>query len=237
MVYMILGIALLAGLVQGVTGFGGSIVMMMVFPYLFALLQAAGISTAICTFLNLIMVINYQKYINIKKIIPPAILYIMVCSITITLATTVNQTLMKKVFGVFLIILAIYYLFIDKGERKKLSLIVSIICIVVSAMCDGLFGIGGPLMVLYFLSQTHNTHEYLGTISLFFMINCIYNTCFRIYNGIISIAHLPYIAIGVVSIMIGGLIATRIVDKLNGAFLRKLTYIMIGISGIVNLLF
>lgn len=237
MYYVIIAIALLAGIVQGVTGFGSSIVMMMIFPNVFSLLQAAGISTAICIFLNLTMVFHYRKYISFKKVIPPAILYIIICSFTIHLATLVDQVLMKKVFGIFLILLAIYYLFIDKGDRKKLSLAVSVICIVVSAICDGLFGIGGPLMVLYFLSQTHNTHQYLGTISLFFMINCIYNTCFRIYTGILLPIHLSFIAVGVIGIVIGGSLARLVVDKLDGVMLRKLTYMMIGISGIINVLF
>ena len=102
-------------------------------------------------------------------------------------------------------------------------------------MCDGLFGIGGPLMVLYFLSQTHNTHEYLGTIQTFFFINCTYNTCFRIVNGILGINHIFIMCIGVIGITVGGLIGNKVVDRLDGMLIRKLTYIMIGISGLINL--
>ena len=91
-------------------------------------------------------------------------------------------------------------------------------------------------MVIYFLSQTHSTHEYLGTIQFFFLINSIYNTCFRIVNGILLPEHLMLIAIGAISIMIGGIVARKIVDKLDGMILRKLTYIMIGIAGIINLI-
>lgn len=229
--------AVLAGIVQGVTGFGSGIVMMMVLPMYFALGESAGISTAICLFLNISMVYTYRKHISFKTIIPPAILYIIVCSMTIYLSTSIDQAFIKKVFGVFLILLAVYYLFINKNnERKKLSLPVSIMCIIVSAVCDGLFGIGGPLMVLYFLSQTHNTHEYLGTIQTFFLINCVYNTCFRIYRGIIGLAHLPLIGIGVIGIVLGGILANKIVDRLDGTLIRKLTYIMIGISGLINII-
>lgn len=227
---------IVAGLIQGVTGFGSGIVMMMVFPMLFALPQSAGLSSAIGIFLNLSMVYTYRKHINFKKIIPPAILYIVVCSISIYYSTMFDQDIMKKVFGIFLVILAIYYLFIQKGDSKKtLSLPVSVFCIVVSAICDGLFGIGGPLMVLYFLSQTHNTHEYLGTIQTFFFINCTYNTCFRIVNGILGINHIFIMCVGVIGIIIGGLIGNKVVDRLDGMLVRKLTYIMIGISGLINL--
>lgn len=227
---------IIAGAIQGITGFGGSIVMMMVLPTMYALPQGAGISTAICIFLNLSMLFMYRKYIDFKKVILPSILYMVVCSIAIYFSTNINQELMKKVFGIFLIILAIYYLFIQKGDpRKKLSLTTSLFCIIASALCDAFFGIGGPLMVLYFLSQTHNTHEYLGTIQSFFFVNTVYNTCFRFYNGILGVEHLSIIGIGIIGILIGSFIGNKIVDKLDGVLIKKLTYFMIGISGFINL--
>lgn len=230
--------ACIAGIVQGITGFGAGIVMMMILPMILGNIpQSAGVSTAICVILSAQMVYLYRKHVDIKKVILPSILYILICSISMYFSTMIDQNLMKKVFGTFLLLLAIYYLFINKNnERKKLSLALSLFCIIVSAACDGLFGVGGPLMVLYFLSTTHNTHQYLGTIQAFFTINCFYNTCFRIYRGIILPEHLIYIAVGMVCIVIGGYIANKIVDKLDGVLVRKLTYIMIGISGLINII-
>ena len=229
--------AILAGIVQGITGFGSGIVMMMILPHFFALPQSAGISTAICMFLNMSMVYTYKKHIHFKSVLFPSLCFLCVCSTTIYFSTMFDQILMKKILGVFFVVLSIYYLFINKGnDRKKLSLPISIIFIVISAICDGLFGIGGPLMVIYFLSQTHSTHEYLGTIQCFFLINCIYNTCFRVFNGILHLEHLMMIGIGALGIMLGGFIARQVVDKLDGTILRKLTYIMIGLSGIINLI-
>lgn len=238
MILTMLGITFLAGVVQGVTGFGAGIVMMMVLPMFFETLgTAAGVSTAIAVILSGTMVYTYRKFVEPKKIIPPAILYIAVCSAVIVVSKYINQAIMKKVFGVFLVILAIYYLFINKSnEKKKLSLPVSLAFIIISAACDGLFGIGGPLMVLYFLSTTHNTHEYLGNIQAFFFINCIYNTFFRFYNGIIGLEHLQYFVIGWIGILVGGFVANKLVNKIDGNLVKKLTYVMIGVAGIINII-
>lgn len=228
--------AMLAGIIQGITGFGAGIVMMMLLPMYFPLPQSAGISTAIISVLCLSMVYIYRKHICLEKILGPSILYLIICSLTIYFSTMADQILMKKVFGLFLIILACYYLLINKNdERKKINLAFSLFCIVISAICDGLFGVGGPLMVVYFLSCSHHTHEYLGTIQTFFCINSLYNTTFRVIHGILGLEHLAYIIMGIGGIIIGGFIASRIVDKLNGYIVRKLTYMMIGISGIINL--
>ena len=145
--------------------------------------------------------------------------------------------LIKKIFGVFLILLCLYYLFVSKNvQNKKLSLPMSIVCIAISATCDGLFGIGGPLMVLYFMSMTTSTHAYLGTMQLFFWTNSMYNTTLRFIRGILLPEHFVLLLVGTVSILIGGALAGKIVDRLNVATMRKLIYVMIGIGGVMNLI-
>jgi len=229
--------ALLAGLVQGVTGFGGGIITMLIFPMFMSITVGAGVTSALGIALCLSMVIRYWKDVDVKMALLPAVLYNVVSSIVISYSVNVDQVLMKKIFGVFLLLLCIYYLFINKNvQNRTLSLPVSIVCIAISATCDGLFGIGGPLMVLYFMSMTTSTHNYLGTMQLFFWTNSMYNTTLRFIKGILLPEHLVFMAFGVVGILIGGALAGKIVDRLNVATMRKLIYIMIGIGGVINLL-
>lgn len=228
--------ALMAGIIQGVTGFGASIIMMMALPLFLPITQGAGCSVAITILFSIIMIFNYHQYIDFKKAIKPAILYLIVSTTTISLSTSIDPTIAKKILGVFLILISIYYLFINKDNNKKdLSLPVSIFCIVFSGVCDGMFGIGGPLMVLYFMNKTHNTHQYLGTIQCFFLIISTVTTIFRIYKGILVASHIPIILTGILCIVIGGLIANRLVNYLDERLVKKITYVMIGISGILNI--
>ena len=230
-------VAILAGLVQGVTGFGAGIVLMMVLPIYFALPQSAGIAAAICIILCVFMSVRYREHILWREAIIPSILYIFICTLTINFSVSADQIILKKVFGVFLLLLAAYYLFFKKSaDNQKLNLPVSLICIIVSAICDGLFGIGGPLMVLYFLNKTESPQEYLGTLQVFFLINSVYNTAFRFYSGILLPEHFSLICAGFAGIVFGVFIAGKIVDKLNPEVIRKLTYAMIGVSGIANLI-
>lgn len=238
MIYATLTIvACIAGLVQGVTGFGAGIIIMMALPYFLSIPQSAGITGAVSIVLCVMMVIRYYEDIKISKVILPAILYMTVCSFAISFSTMVNQALLKKALGAFLVMLAIYYLFFNKSnDNKELSLLVKIGCIVISAVCDAFFGIGGPLMVLYYMSMTSSTREFLGTLQVFFLINATYNTILRFFKGILSITQLPLIGIGAIGIIAGVLVANKIVDKLDEQLIKKLTYVMIGISGIINLI-
>ena len=227
--------ALAGGLIQGVTGFGAGVVMMMFLPLQFSVVQSAGVSSAICLILCAAMVYRYRKNINYKKIILPAILYLLISSISILFAKMINQELMKIILGLFLIILAVYFLCFSKKEIEPKG-IIALLCIVVSGICDGLFGIGGPLMVIYFLSKTQNKEEYLGTIQCFFLISVLYSTVFRIFNSIITVELIPGIGLGMAGILIGLFIANKIVDKLNAELIKKLTYVIIGLCGLSNIL-
>ncbi len=238
MIYLILIlITFLAGLVQGVTGFGSCIVIMMVLPHYFPMAQAAGIAVATTLIMGAVMICRYRKNILVKQALIPSALYLVVSSLVIHFSTAVDPALMKKALGAFLIVLSEYYLgFARTDGDHKMPFIVAVFCIIISAACDGLFGIGGPLMVLYFLSRTHDLHEYLGTLQLFFLVNNVYNTGFRFFKGILGPKNLIYIAVGMAGILIGTTIAGKIVDKVKTTILRKLVYCMIGLSGLVNLL-
>ena len=229
-------LALIAGIVQGVTGFGAGIVMMMGFPYFFSLPVSAALSGTIGTMLSVTMTWTYRKFINWKELVLPTIVYNAVSTLCIFVSTSLNAALMKKIFGVFLVILSIYYLFIAKdGDRQKVSLPVGLLFCVISGACSALFGVGGPLMVIYFLGKTHSTHEYLGTLQAFFLIQGIYNTIIRIISGILTVEMLPSLGVGMVAIIIGGFVARLVVKKLDGTMIRKITYVFIGISGLLNI--
>ena len=229
--------ALLAGIMQGVTGFGSCIVMMMVFPFLFSIPEGAGLAVAVTIFLSLSVAIRYRKEIQPKKLIPLAVLYVIVSSVAIRFSSLVDPVLIKRIFGAFMIVLSVYFLFFAKSvQGKKLSTAAVIVCVTVSAICDGLFGIGGPLMVLVIMGMTSSPKEYLGSILFISTISCFCSTVVRFASGILALTHVPYIAAGIAGILAGVFIAGKIVDKLNADMLRKITYLMIGVAGVINLL-
>ena len=227
--------ALAAGLVQGVAGFGSGPIQMMTYPLHWPLPVAAAVSVCVSVPLNLNMLLTYRREMKWKKVLLPLVPYMIICSAAISYSTLIDQRLMKKIFGAFLIALAVYYLFFHHTEKRTLNLPTTAAYVVISAVCDAFFGIGGPLMVLYYLNKTENAKEYLGTIAGFFLINGVYNTIYRLINGILTVEQLPFAGIGIIAIIAGVTIAHRLVSRMNDALLKKVTYIMIGICGVLNL--
>ena len=212
--------ALGGGLVMGVTGFGAGMVIMMVLPVFYSLTESAAISGVVCTVLNAQMAIRYWKHIHFQTLVAPTIAYMILCALLIRFSTEVDQSLIQKGFGIFLICLCIDSLFLQKENRPhKKNLVLSILCIAFSAVFD-----------------TDSTKAYMGTIQAFFFINYAYSSVVRVINGILLPSHLAVTLVCSVAVLLGGVIAQKLVSRLDEQMVRKLIYIMIGVSGVWNLL-
>lgn len=229
-------ISFMAGLIGGVSGFGAGTMQMMVLPWFFPLNVAAGISGVICCTLTAGLFWRYRKHVKPKKVILPILFYATGSFCAISFSAYVDQAFMKKVMGVFLIFLSIYFLFLQKKKVNRVGAVTAVIFSVVSGVCDGLFSIGGPLMVILFLARSESKEEYLANTQLHFFVTLVINCLIRFHNGIISAVHAPYMLVGIVMILVGGMVANRIADRINAEQLRKIVYVCVGISGVINLL-
>ena len=227
--------ALVAGFLQGTTGFGAVMIMMMVLPFFYSMGESVGISTSTTIAGNLLMSIQYRKSIHLRKILLPALINIVINIIAVLWSKSIEQTLMKKAFGVFLIILSLYYLFWNKGNRWELSPSISFLMILISAVCNSLFGIGGPLMAIYFMNTTESRDEYLGTIQCYFFITGIGSLILRLSMGILDTSHIFPIIIGMIGVLVAGQFSKKIISRLDIKLTQTLTYALVGITGIYNL--
>lgn len=227
---------IVAGLIQSVTGFGSGIFMMVFFPIFFPILGASALSSAISLAGSGSLAWHYRKHCQWKLTLIPALVYILVSSVAVLLAPYLPTATLKKVFGVFLMILAVYFLVFSSRLKIKANLASATVCGTLAGILGGLFGIGGPPMVIYFLAALDDKEEYLGTIQLHFFVTGVYMLLFRIYKGIYTMDMIPYTILGMVGIMIGKKLGTKIVDRINADTMKKLVYAFLGVSGFLNLL-
>lgn len=92
----ILFISTISGLLQDLTGFGAGIILMLYLPYLYPVIQCSGIIGIICLFLSLIMALQYRKFIELKKVLIPLSIYILISTITIVIGPSLNSSYLKK---------------------------------------------------------------------------------------------------------------------------------------------
>lgn len=235
MLYLIIAlVSMIGALIQGVTGFGASLTIMTILPYFMALPKAVAISCVIPLAQMAALVWLYRRALNWRRVLIPSLFYLIGCWLSIKHTLSFDPTMLKFSFGIFLVIIGIYFLHFSEKAKVKDTIPVMVVCSFVSGLINGLFGIGGPLMVLYYMAACDSMDEYVANIQCCFMITDIYCLFLRTQEGIFTADLIGPSIVGIVIILLGQAIATRIVAKINSeAIIRRCTYVMVCVSGVI----
>ena len=237
MTYAIMALAALAGgIIQPLTGFGSAVILMVAAQYFFDITIAPGVVAAICMFQSGIMAWNRRKSIDLKQILPPIALYT-VCSLAvINLLGSMDLHVLTAAFGGFLMLLALYFLFIAKRVSLKHSLAAGMLCSGFSGCCAGAFTVGGPMMALYFVAIARDKDTYVANMQFLFAATNLTNLAMRAVRGLYGAQYLPVTAVGVIFVLVGMVIGSALSKRMNGDVARQVVYIGVGVSGLVTLL-
>jgi uncharacterized membrane protein YfcA len=119
---------------------------------------------------------------------------------------------------------------------KAIPFIVMIIFAIISGFFNGLFGIGGPLMALYFLTISESKENYLANLQTFFLLDTLVMTTLRFSSGILTLDNLKFVIVGIIGALLGTILANRLVGHLNIRIMKMIIYLFIGFSGCYYLL-
>ncbi len=223
------------GLVQASTGFGFGIIVMLFLPIFLPILKSSALSTLMGATACFSLAWKYRKYATPKVAIMPAIVYFVFSFAAIRFAVGADFGKLKAFFGLFLMAIAVYFIFFSEKIKIRATPLSALICGGISGIASGLFGIGGPPMAIYMLSIAgDDKNKYIANSQLFFSITCIYTTGLRILNGIITPDLLPFLVPGIVGMFIGKGAGSKIVEKIDAKQMKKLIYVFLAFSGFLN---
>ena len=226
--------SLLGGFVQTVAGFGCGIVIMLLLPYYMSIVQATGLSVVVCVVLNVMLVVKYRRSINLKLVLAPACISFLVSTACVYYSTRMELESLKLIFSLFLIALAVYFIFFSERIKLKANLPTVVICASLAGAANGLFGIGGPPMALYFLTVTKEKEEYIGTTQMYFLLTSSYVTIVRIMGGLLDKQLLLLAIPGIAAILIGEWIGGRVVGRISRQKMKQIIYIALIVSGAIT---
>ncbi|MBQ6836959.1 MAG: sulfite exporter TauE/SafE family protein [Clostridia bacterium] len=224
-------VSIIGGLIQGVSGFGFGIFVMTIFPSILPYLFGVGLSSIISIVGMAGIVIRYRKHIQWKYLPVPIAFYMIASTLAINLSTTLEADWLKTYLGLFLVVLAFYFAFLGGKIKIKPNVGTAFIVSTMSGILSGLFSIGGPPMVIYYLAITKSKEEYLGTLQTFFLCTGIYNALVRIFKGIITAEVIPFWIFGFVGMQLGIIVGSKLLKKIDGEKLKKIVYAVIGCAG------
>lgn len=227
--------AMAAGTIQSMTGFGAAVTMMLVIPHFFGLVQAPGLVTTISLGLCTTLLWKFRRHVEWSSALPVTAAYVVFSTVAIRMVGSVDLKTLSVAFSVFLILLSLYFFFGQSRTALRPNLATALVCGSAAGVTGGLFSIGGPLVVLYFLPAAKSKEGYVANLQFLFTVTNLTGLYVRVSEGIYTFDLLPYTLVGIVGITLGKLLGLRVLDKLDIDRMRRIVYAFVGISGVVNL--
>lgn len=222
--------------IQAGMGVGLNVVTMMVFPLFFTINESVGLSIAMGSAAAAYLTYRYRKKIRMRLILPCALTAMAVSAVFTLVSVGLDQRLVKVLLGILFIILSIYFVALSDRIHISGTMKSGVLMGGVAGFANGLFGIGGPPVALYFAAAIEDNMEYVASIQCFFMFLNVVGITLRAKTGAYFPGSLPLIPIGWISGVAGTAAGVRFFSKLPQKLVRKLVYAVIGVSGLATIL-
>lgn len=222
-------------LVQATTGFGYGIVCMAVFPYILGYSEAIAIcSLCAATMSSMVAVRNYKK-VKLNIIIPMLAGFSVASVISIRFVKSRAEGAMTKALGVILILVSIYFILFSGKIRIRPTFLNGVIAGALGGIGSGMFGIGGPPVVIFLMSATDDKDVYRSCSLTYFAVGSWYASGVRFLNGIITARVVTLWLIAVLAIAAGTWLGNRLFDRVDAKKLKYLVYGFMAVSGVAML--
>lgn len=228
--------SLTAGFIQSMSGFGAGVILTLLFSQFLDPVPAAAMTLSVCFLLTIYLSLKFRKYIEWKLILLPLIPYLVISTLMNRIMSGLDVKLLGILFGVFQIVLAVYYLFVSSAIKPRKDAVTGIAIGSISGATAALFGVGGPFLSLYMVAVSSSAKSYTANLQLFFVITNII-----ILGEKIAAGHYPfdcwlYSLAGIVAIIIGARLGVVLINKIDTEKLKKIVYWFLLASGVATIL-
>jgi len=225
-------IFLLAGFVQGVTGFGSALVAI---PLLSLVIDIKGAiplcilnSLVITTYLSLKM----RRHLDIQKILPLCIAAVPGIIIGSTLLKRVGSTYIRITLGILLIVYSLYSLF-SSPKPRTLHKAWSYVAGFLSGAIGAAFSAGGPPTIIYTAMNDWKKDTIKATLSGFFLFNSYLIAAVHAIEGLTTIEIFTYFMISAPFVLLGTVLGTICYGKIPRELYLQIIFAFLTAMGII----
>ncbi len=225
-------VALMGSFTQAVTGFGYAIICMALWPLILPL-RVASVLEVMTAFVMVIYIsLKLCQHINFRLMIWPLLSYSVASAVGVFTLLSGTETVIRRILGVILVLLSIYFKCFSNKVRIKPTRRNGLLAGLVSGFLSGLFNIGGPPMVVYFLSVTEDKMEYNATLQCYFTFTTIYVFLLHLFMGNVNIEVLQYSVAGLAGLAVGTGTGLCLLRRLSMEATKKFVYGFMILAGI-----
>lgn len=222
-------------LVQATTGFGYGIVCMTVFPYIMGYSEAIAVCSLCAATMSTMVAVKHHKGLELKLVLPMLAGFSVASALSIRFVKGRADGTMMKALGVMLILVSIYFILFSGRIHIKPTAANGVIAGLLGGTGAGMFGIGGPPIVIFLMSATDDKEVYRSCSMTYFAVGSWYASSVRLLNGIITMRVVAFWGIALLALAFGSRLGSRLFDRVDAAKLRLLVYGFMALSGALML--
>lgn len=230
-------VVLFAFFVKGITGFGNTLVMAPLFSFVVSNRFTTPVDLLLSIPTNAYLVWRNRKSIDIKTVIPLALMLLGGVVPGIMLLKVGNDLLLKSILGVVIVILGIEMLFRKQEQQtaKKGNKVLLVIIGLISGILAGMYGISA-FLVAYISRTSDGRSQFRANLCSLFLVDNIFRLVWYSATGIMTGEVISSTLMIAPAVVVGMYIGTKVDTGLKEETVRKATIYLLIISGAVLLL-
>lgn len=216
--------------IQGITGFAGTLLAMPPSMMLLGVEPAKAILNAMGLAASLVIVWQDRKSVNVKQLGRMVLFMTLGIVLGLLLLQLVRIDFLLVVYGIFLLVFALFKLF-SKGTGRVLSPALGVLILIAAGVIHGMFISGGSLLVIYAVNALPEKKEFRATLSGVWVV---LNSLLLIQHGTqgyFTSSTLCLTLICLVPLFLGVKLGGILHEKVNQATFLRVTYVLLAISG------
>ena len=235
-IIIIFFILFLGSFIQGSSGFGFGLVSMGILSIFLTVKDSMLIILALTVIMSLGILIKLWKYILWRDIVPILASAIVGRVLAFLFVVYFGESDFIRIWLAFVLIGMVVYLYLNrkssdptKHSKKRM---VGLFAGGVGGFVGGVFAIGGPFFVVYFITSYQDKRYYNANLQLTFILLNVLTLFAHGLNGDLSYPFYFYFLIGIIVVWIGVNLGLRLFDRLSRKVIQNIAYTIILIAGI-----
>ncbi len=225
--------AFIGGIVQGISGFAFGIVILCVLPYFFTYVESLVILSFVSLFMLAVNSFVYRKHVVWKQLPASLTAFVVGTFFSVKLLKyTAGNPIWTKLLGAIFIVLAFYLLFCQGKIKIQPTVKNAVIFNGIAGIISGLFGVGGPIAVLYFLAALNTKEEYMSTIQFYCLFGVVFDFVIRVFNGMVNFSIIQFGLSCVGFVFLGLYVGKKLFERIDGLMLQKVICCLMIFNGI-----
>jgi len=229
-------IFLLAGLKQGLTGFGLGIVAMALLPMIVPVPEAMAAVTLIGAISILGNLGPFWKAVVWREATPLIIGMIVGIPCGIFMLRSISPEAITRILGAVLLLTCATQAFLPKNQNLHLPKFLGLPMGILGGALGGAFNMGGPPVLIFLQSRPVTPKALVATLQVIFAISLIFRSGLIATCGFVTLHILLLVAIGILPAWIGIMISARFQKSISQEALRRIVLIALFLMGLKYLI-